>query len=476
MTSVSECGSRCLTQSPFDELVQKAPVTGAGTISTLRSITTGMLTHIRVLPRLLWVSAVFLVAGAEILALMILLCIAPNSQWRIKHRIGHCIRRSLQCVGGAWVKIGQLMSYRQDLFGREIADQLACLTTEAIPVAYDPKQVIAESLGAERISEFACDWSSPINSGSIADVFVGTHAIHGRVAIKLVRPKEARRLHADTTCLRGLAFLCRIGRLELLGSVAKALGQMRDVCLRQLDMSHEACHIRRCIAHFSMCQDVWIPKPYADLSNKHVLTMEYIAPLTSLRDARGRSAEMRAIRNGLHALYRMLFQTRLVHCDMHPGNVYLANNGKVVLLDFGLMNELTAAQAEKFRRFFWGIAANRSKSVVDALLSGIHSPLPSDRFSAFSEDVRQLVERHHRATVGQFQIAAFVSSLFSLLRSHQIRFDDDFVFPVTALLVFEGLLKNVDPSLDFQRIAMPFFFDLAIRDVVEWNADPQHKV
>jgi ubiquinone biosynthesis protein len=185
-----------------------------------------------------------------------------------------------------------------------------------------------------------------------------------------------------------------------------------------------------------------------------VLTLEYLDqlhhvddPQLSLEDRR------RALRVGLTALYQMLFVTGFIHADLHPGNVFFRRCGECVLLDAGVVARLEGAVCLDFIDFFMGLVANRGEQCAKIIYDNALYRAPAADHAAFEADVCALVSRFSALPARDFEVASFATGLFEIQYRYQIYGAPDFMMAIVALLSFEGIVKRVDPDLDFQALA-----------------------
>jgi len=161
------------------------------------------------------------------------------------------------------------------------------------------------------------------------------------------------------------------------------------------------------------------------------------------------------VRRVLHGVYRMLFIDGLVHCDLHPGNLYLNRAVEVVLLDAGFVVPLSPTVRQLFAQFFLNMSLGRGEECAEVVLrSAEHVPDNCD-IEVFRRGIIELVQASHQRTAGQFRLAPFAARLFDLQRRSGIAAAPEFVFPLVSLLVLEGMINEFDVTVDFQAEAIP---------------------
>jgi ubiquinone biosynthesis protein len=157
----------------------------------------------------------------------------------------------------------------------------------------------------------------------------------------------------------------------------------------------------------------------------------------------------------LRILYRMVFVDGFVHADLHPGNIFFLDRG-VLLLDFGLVARLEDDDLEHFTEFFFGMVSNdgpRCAAVILKTATFIDVNAPVSRFEALMQEI---VSRHWLELTRDYEVAKFALELFDAQRQCLIRGATTFVMVIWSFVVFEGLIRRLDPDLDFQAEARWF--------------------
>jgi ubiquinone biosynthesis protein len=368
---------------------------------------------------------------------------------------GEALRRICERGGGFLPKLGQIIATRPDIVPLAVCNALGHLQDDMKPASRQDLQVMLQRLAAKALSDLQ---SRPIASASIAQIHLarrtGSRAV---VALKLLRPGVQRRLGTDLLLA------------QWFGSVLALLPGLRSIpfeealiiasdCIRaQADLSAEARSLERFAGLFDGLNWVQVPRVHFDLCDEGVLAMEYIAGLRKLTDPSIPDAEARRLTVlGLRALYIMIFLAGFVHCDFHPGNILAVPDGRIVILDAGLVAEIDDHTRRDFAEFFMSIARNRGARAAEIVLrTATNVPADLDTLR-FVQDIRELIGRVCGLTARDFGVSAFANDLFAIQTRHHMRGSPKFTMAIVALLVYEGLAKQRCADLDFQREAGPF--------------------
>jgi ubiquinone biosynthesis protein len=184
--------------------------------------------------------------------------------------------------------------------------------------------------------------------------------------------------------------------------------------------------------------------------------MEFVDDLRRRRpDEFAEADRERAVVTALRAAYRMLFLDGVVHCDLHPGNLYFRADGTIVIVDAGFTVRLTDSAREKFAAFFYCMSQGDGPACADIVLTTAKSA-PGADVAAFRAGMATLIEDAAGRPAAEFDLVAFATALFDLQRRYGFYADPQFVFPILSLLVLEGAVREFHPKVDFQREAKPF--------------------
>jgi ubiquinone biosynthesis protein len=370
--------------------------------------------------------------------------------------LGRTVAELLQALGPTYVKVGQILSVRRDVFGEDFTKHLRPLQDDLPPIPFE--QVPARfrrELEVELADVVAELDEVPLASAGVSSVYRGRLRDGRSIALKVRRPGIARQVAADLRVLRaGAALLERLPPLRLVPMRA-AVDDFGACVERQLDFRLEALSNRRLRLALASHEGIVIPRVIEELSGESILTMELIpgvARAEGALDGHARGALLAALR----ALYAMIFVEGFFHCDLHPGNLHLLADGRAALVDFGFMGEFCAADRVKFAEFFLALARNDGARCAEIAVEMASSRSPSLDYPAFEAEIASLVGQAAERSARDFEVAGFVLGLFEAQRSHGVRSTTAFTMAIVSLLVFEGLAKQVYPDLDFQREARPF--------------------
>ncbi|ENM5751166.1 ubiquinone biosynthesis regulatory protein kinase UbiB [Vibrio mimicus] len=380
-------------------------------------------------------------------------------------QLGERLRLALQELGPVWIKFGQMMSTRRDLFPPHIADPLAMLQDKVAPFdGQQAKQLIEEELGAPLETWFDDFDIKPLASASIAQVHTAKLKSNGReVVLKVIRPDIRPQIDAD------IKLMYRVARI-----VAKALPEARRLkpvevvreyektLLDELDLRREAANAIQLRRNFEGSEELYVPEVLTDFCNETVMVSEriYGIQVSDLEGLRANGTNMKLLaERGVSVFFTQVFRDSFFHADMHPGNVFVnpdhPENPQWIGLDCGIVGTLNSEDkrylAENFLAFF-----NRDYRRV-AELHVDSGWVPADtNVDEFEVAIRIVCEPIFAKPLCEISFGHVLLNLFNTARRFNMEVQPQLVLLQKTLLYVEGLGRQLYPQLDLWQTAKPF--------------------
>lgn len=366
------------------------------------------------------------------------------------------IRLVLQDLGATFIKLGQVLSTRHDLLPQVYLEELEKLQDQVTPEPFSAIRVqIEEGLGAPLESLFSQVEPEPLAVASIGQVHAATTLDGQRVVIKVQRPGIASRVRSDLDLLYFLSRLLEAtteeGQVYNLGELVREFDRAIH---QELDFLHEARNVRRFGQQYAQFPAVVVPAVLDSLSSRTVLTLEYLEGqrLNTVIPGSQRAQELVDIL--LELAYLQIFVNGLFHADPHPGNLLVLEDGRVGLLDLGLVGRLSKAQQDDLITLLIAVLYGDVDGMARALLRMGHAR-GRINLAAFKREIARLRDEYLTRHLGDIDIGAFTSDLMDAALRFQIRLNNEYALLVKAVVTVEGVLRRLHPGLDLVEAATP---------------------
>jgi ubiquinone biosynthesis protein len=378
------------------------------------------------------------------------------SQEQRERLIGSSVASLLERLGATFIKFGQILSTRPDLLSPTVIEPLARLQDQVPPAPFTViERVLEEEWSDEqRVRVVEID-PVPVAAASVAQVHRAKLDDGTTVALKIQRPDAEMQMHRDLAILSFWArFFDRFRALRML-SLPGAVERFGHALEGQLDFVGEAANNRRFAASFADNPSVGVPALIDDLCTRRVITMEFVDGVKATQPEKVGGDRTKLARLGGEVVLKMIFNDGFVHADLHPGNIILTKDDRVVLVDLGLVSEIPADLLRPWVETF--IALSQQDGATAARLFYTYAPtVGGTDYAAFERDVVANLEQLYGKKLGEVEVSKAVSSMMNVLRKHHVQIDPSFTVVNIALLVAEGLGKQLDPSIDLVPLAGPY--------------------
>jgi len=358
----------------------------------------------------------------------------------------------LEAMGPTFIKLGQLLSSRPDMLPPSYITALARLQDDVAPFAFeDVERIVASELGA-RISRLYLDLERvPLAAASLGQVHRATLRDGRPVVVKVQRPGIRDRVAEDLDVLAELAdFVESNTELGQRFALIDTLEEFRRTLVRELDYQQEAMHLATLRENLSEFANIVVPAPIDDLTTSRVLTMDFIEgrKITSLGPIALTELDGSALADELfHAYLKQILVDGFFHADPHPGNVFLTRDGRIALLDLGMVGRLTQRMRDELLRMVLAISEGRGDEVADVAVRTGEARPAFDEVS-YRRDVATLVAEYQGRTADQIQVGKVVLEVSRIAGDNGIRPSPELSVLGKALLNLDQVGRILDPGFD----------------------------
>ena len=390
---------------------------------------------------------------------------------------GERLRRALETLGPIFVKFGQVLSTRRDLLPLDVADELARLQDRVPPFEADLARAEIERGIGRPLEEVFLEFSrEPVASASIAQVHLATLQDGAEAAVKVLRPGVERAIARDVALLETAARLLerlwadgrRLKPREVVDEFSRHLAE-------ELDLLREAANASQLRRNFENSPLLAVPRVYWDWCSERVMVMERMhgTPVSQVARLRAQGVDIpRLARAGVEIFFTQVFRDGFFHADMHPGNILVAEDGRYVALDFGIMGTLTETDKSYLAQNFLAFFNRDYRRVAQAHLDAGWIP-PGTRVDDFEGAIRAVCEPIFARPLKEISFGRLLLRLFQTSRRYSVEIQPQLVMLQKTLLNIEGLGRELDPDLDLWQTAKPFL-ERWMSEQVGWRALLRH--
>lgn len=364
----------------------------------------------------------------------------------VSHLQGRILRGALGTLGATFIKLGQVMSTRPDLFEPGLIEELSQLQ-DRLPAFGRARAQIEAGLERPIDQDFAELDDAPVAAASVAQVHRGRLKDGTEVAVKVLRPDVREKSERDGRILLALARLAmKLHPHARHANLAGHLEHFVDGVLAQTDLRIEAKNYRRFRENFERVDHITFPEVYDDLSGETVMTMDFV---------RGKKVD--ALEAGEHpetaarlrrAFLKMLFEDGFLHADLHPGNLLIQADGRVAIFDVGLSKQLDDALLEQYIDFNKCLVMGTGPDFVKHLRTYHSYAEDSVDWENLEDDVNGFLAQFRGKPASEIEFGALIERVFAVGRQHGIRPVPDMTLIMVGLVTAEGIGKQLDPHSD----------------------------
>ncbi|PIT11071.1 ubiquinone biosynthesis protein [Snodgrassella alvi] len=361
------------------------------------------------------------------------------------------VRLAFEELGPTFIKLGQILATRADVFGEEWTEEFAHLqnNTHPLPIT-DIRDIIQAQLSQPLDTIFNHIEAQPIGSASIAQVHRATLTSGEQVAIKVKRPGIESTVTAD---LRILNHIAQLLESEIPESRRYYPVQMVQYFARSLEKETDLTAERRNMQHFARIynqqQQIHIPQTYATYSNRQILIQEYIDD-TLLKNLT-LSSWSKQQRHNLAAtlvdiILDMILQHGLFHADPHPGNILVRNDGRITLIDFGLIGRLSQQRHQEIITLIHALL-ERDQFALQYVLSNWAQgePLNEDQLGSA---VLEMLLNYEQLNSSQLRISQIINDITHIVREYGLTLPADLIILFKCLITLDGVIKQIDGDFE----------------------------
>ena len=389
------------------------------------------------------------------------------SEYDFWKSVGYRLRKSFEELGPSFIKLGQLLSTREDILNPALIKELKELQDNVRPIEFEiAKAVIEKQLGKNIDEVFESIDPKPIGVASIGIVYKAVLKSGENVVLKVQRPKIKRQILTDFEIIEFIVDKIEniIKEVKFLG-VSRAIDDFFKNINLELNFIIEAKNSRKLkenLKRIDKDEILYIPKVYDEYLTPKLLVMEHLegTPFSDI----GSMDELGELKDNLYKAVTYFLHTMLVdgffHADLHGGNFFHLKNNKIGLIDFGLVGVLSKKNRTNLVAILYAVMSNNYENLVYEFLDvADYEQIPDHE--ALIRDIKDSLTPFIGLSVQQTDVTAFTHAIVSTLSRHQVYLPREWFIIFRALMTLDGVGKNLNIDLNIFEL-----IDSEIQDVL----------
>mgnify|MGYP001302062375 CR=1 FL=1 len=378
-----------------------------------------------------------------------------EGQYSWQQALGYRLRKAFEELGPAFIKFGQLLSSREDLFDEVFIDEMKKLRDKVKGIPFSKsKEVIEEALGKDVSDLFEYIDEDPIGTASIGVVYSGRLLTGEPVVIKVRRPNIEKMIEVDFSILLFLARQAERSSKEIKGlGLSRIIKDFSSSLSSELNFNTEALNCKRFKENLSVRDEeniFYVPKIYSELTRENVLVMEKLDGIPfSDKEKIGPVLDSvhQKLETGLVYFLKSFLQDGFFHADLHGGNFFYLKNGKIGIIDYGLMGSLSRRSRKNFIAIVYALLTFNYENLVYEFLDVAEYEKSPD-VDVLISDVKECLSPFVGLTVKQTNFSEVFKKIVSTLTRHELFLPRDWFIVFRSLMTLDGVGKSLNMDID----------------------------
>ena len=367
-------------------------------------------------------------------------------------------RLVLEELGATFIKIGQVLSSREDLVGKHFAKEFSKLQDAAPPIPFHVvRKQISLELGASTKTLFTHFEREPLASASIGQVHKATLKNGTVVVIKVQRLDISRQIEDDIRIMRQLVALIsrHVQDLEQYG-LPQIIDEFERSIKKELDYRQEKQNINRFALLFAEDENVVVPQTFDEYCTRRILTMQYIDGIKISELPRSSKVYDKKLiaKRGVQSVFKQILIDGFFHADPHPGNLFVLKDNKICFIDFGMMGRLDKEFVDNLSRLFIFLIDYDVNNIIHQLLNMGLIDEQVD-MKSFKYDLMDIMDLYYGSQLQEIDLGNMLRELTLLLGKYKVTLPRELVLLSRALIIIESVGKDLDPEFNIVEACKP---------------------
>ncbi|MCK5504614.1 MAG: AarF/ABC1/UbiB kinase family protein [Thermodesulfovibrionia bacterium] len=396
-----------------------------------------------------------------------------------RHTIPERLRMAFSELGPSFIKLAQILSTRPDLITGEYANEFKKLLDRVPPFSSGKARQIIESELNISLNDVFSDFDDfPVAAASIAQVHNATLKTGEKVIVKIQRPDIREIIEMDLIILNAIArLMLRYIPESKFFDPKGIVNEFSRSVKKEVDFIIEAKNAQRFKRNFAENPDICIPYIYTDLLSGKVIVMERLEGIR-IDDIKGIDSlgidRSELAKKGVDAYFKMIFEDGFFHADPHPGNIFVMPDGRIGLLDYGIIGWLTPDMMENIAGAFLAVLKKDFDRLVDLYieLGLVAEEIDIDKFKKeFRADLVYLLEPLYDLAISEVNFPEYLEAVTHLVIKHGLTVPSDLLLMNKTILILDNIGRQLDPDFNAVKAAEPYAVKL-----VKQRVSPQRLI
>ncbi|MDU1316090.1 AarF/UbiB family protein [Anaerococcus hydrogenalis] len=379
----------------------------------------------------------------------------------LEREFGEKLRNLFENLGPVFVKFGQLLSTRRDIFSENIIGELEKLQDDVKEEDFENiKEVFYKEFSKDIYDVFDEFEKKPLASGSIAQTHLATikvGSIDRKVVVKVQRKNLDKRVKEDLIIMKDLykKLESKLDGIESF-NFGEIIEEFSLSLNKEIDFEVEKNNIKKYRKLNIKENDLLSPDVYDSYSSKKVLTLEYIEG-KSIRSVFEKKSNKRKdmAQKIIEAYVNQMFTYGYFHADPHPGNIFVDKDLNIYLLDFGIVGNLSENYRYQIMKIFLGASFGEVKLITDAIIGMGLLEFDSKKIGDFEKRIQRLLDKYMVMSLNQMKLSDLITDFYTLLVDYSIKIPSELTSFAKTVLILEGLIEKLVYKESFLELALP---------------------
>lgn len=372
-------------------------------------------------------------------------------------------RRTLEKLGPTYIKLGQILSLREDMLPESVTRELRKLQAGVGPITYEEARGVIESEFGKPIHLIFDEFSEkPLAAASLAQAHRAVLVNGEEVVVKVQRPGIIKGMMDDISLMRRLSTIMEMVPYIRDYRPLQLVNEFEEYTMRELDFRQEGKHADIFRENFKEERNIKVPEIYWEYTSRRVLCMEFVHGLppedTEKIIAHGYNGKKLAA-IGARFVIKMLFMDGFFHGDPHPGNLLITGKTKFCILDLGMIGQFSEATKKNLFLYYYYLITREFETASEYLLA-ITRPGPNSDPEGFKKAVVEVNKNWYGAGFKNYSLGKLILNAINLGAKHRVYYNSDIMLAIKAIITIEAVGHILDPKMDLAEVTKPLMVEI----------------